>query len=622
MSEFKEYIKKEPRKATFKNQPVASGFKASDDDPMVWEPIPDEIDSLNRILNKIAEGTLSQHASPQVFKRDTGKDISWTTIRKLAISLGVVTVKENSRKKVAAKRRIDLERYRTQARVAQAQNKLKKLKEKARELGIIKDVVDPAKPKLVTEEQIAAAPAKVQSIIENTTDVIFKANPGPQSDFLAASEREVFYGGARGGGKSYSLIVDPLRHCDKAAHRALILRRTMPELRDLINHSQRLYKKAFPGATWREQEKEWRFPSGARIEFGYAESSQDALRYQGQSYTYIGVDELPQFPTPDIWNDLRGALRSVDPDIPEYMRATGNPGNVGSAWVKEMFVDPAPPNTTFFYEVDLPDGTKNYISRRFIPAKLSDNPYLTRTKAYMTMLASLPEIKRKQWLDGSWEEQEGLAFPDFKRDIHVVDPKKVDILPSMPKFRAADFGFSSPACVLWFAVDHENNLWVYREYYGKGVVADQFADRILQMEQGESIKYGVLDSSVWARRGDTGPGIPEIMAKRGLVWRMSDRSPGSRINGKYEIHRRFSCDPITGKPKIFIFNTCRNLIKQLSSIPIDPNDPEDCDTKQEDHAIDALRYGVMSRPLNPNSYDANIQIKRQPEAPVDKFFGY
>ena len=70
----------------------------------------------------------------------------------------------------------------------------------------------------------------------------------------------------------------------------------MPELRDLIQKSQLLYSKAFPGAKWREQEKEWRFPSGAKIEFGYAENMTDALRYQGQSYTWIGIDELPQYP--------------------------------------------------------------------------------------------------------------------------------------------------------------------------------------------------------------------------------------------------------------------------------------------------------------------------------------
>ena len=135
-----------------------------------------------------------------------------------------------------------------------------------------------------------------------------------------------------------AMLVDPLRYCDKQKHRALLIRRTMPELRDLINHSQQLYPKAYPGAKWREQEKEWKFPSGARIEFGYAENLTDVLRYQGQSYTWIGIDELPQYPTEDIYNFLRSSLRSVDPEIPVFMRATGNPGNVGSLWVKKCLL--------------------------------------------------------------------------------------------------------------------------------------------------------------------------------------------------------------------------------------------------------------------------------------------
>jgi len=611
LSTIREYVKKEPRKAKFAQQPVAIGFKKSETDPLLWEPIPEQIDLINKLLTRIADKVISVRAAGMIYARDTGRNISLATMNTLAVKHGCVNPVKRVRVK---KENLDAE--------IKAQNtKLWKMKKRAEALGDAKKLLKPEAPKIVIPETIASAPAEVKDLIA-AQDVVFEPNPGPQTDFLASPEREVFYGGARGGGKSFSLIVDPLRHCDKAAHHALILRRTMPELRDLINHSQRLYKKAFPGAQWREQEKEWRFPSGARIDFGYAESSTDALRYQGQSYTYIGVDELPQFPTPDIWNDLRGALRSVDPSIPEYMRATGNPGNVGSAWVKEMFVDPAPPNTTFYHKVDLPDGTVNHISRRFIPAKLSDNPYLTKTKAYMTMLASLPEIKRKQWLDGSWEEQDGLAFSDFKRTIHVVDPRDINITTSMPKFRAADFGFSSPACVLWFAVDYDNNLYVYREYYGKGLVADLFAYKIKDMERGDNIKYGVMDASVWARRGDTGPSIIEIMTKCGLIWRPSDRSPHSRITGKYEIHRRLSVQPDTGKPKVFIFNTCRNLIKQLSSIPTDLNNPEDCDTKQEDHAIDAFRYGVMSRPMNDNSFEIASVPKRQAPDPVDKYFGY
>jgi hypothetical protein len=103
-------------------------------------------------------------------------------------------------------------------------------------------------------------------------DVAFRPNPGPQTDFLAANEREVFYGGARGGGKTYSLLIAPLRFVDKPTSRALLIRRSMPELRDVIFQTQQLYPKAVPGAKFKTQENTWHFPGGARIEFGYCEN--------------------------------------------------------------------------------------------------------------------------------------------------------------------------------------------------------------------------------------------------------------------------------------------------------------------------------------------------------------
>ena len=303
-----------------------------------------------------------------------------------------LTVKEKKAKKSAQDKLADKtkELVKAQKNYWATKNSLKEL-----------DKVFTGEKNLIEEDKIEDTTPSIKNAIKEK-EVIFKPNDGPQSDFLAASEREVFYGGARGGGKSYAMLVEPLRYCDKQKHRALLIRRTMPELRDLINHSQQLYPKAYPGAKWREQEKEWKFPSGARIEFGYAENLTDALRYQGQSYTWIGIDELPQYPTQDIYNFLRSSLRSVDPDIPVFMRATGNPGNVGSQWVKEVFVDPAEPNTKFDIDIKTPTGVKK-ISRRFIPAKLQDNPYLMQTDDYYAMLASLPEVQRKQFLDGNWE---------------------------------------------------------------------------------------------------------------------------------------------------------------------------------------------------------------------------
>ena len=509
---------------------------------------------------------------------------------------------------------------RTRTKVAKAEQTLRSAKRHAEnvksKLLTINKTLDGKEQQLITEDIIKSAPKAIQEHIK-TQEVIFKPNSGPQTEFLAASEREVFYGGARGGGKSYAMLIDPLRYCSKAQHRALLIRRTMPELRDLINHSQRLYGRAFPGAKWREQEKEWRFPSGAKIEFGYAENMTDVLRYQGQSYTWIGIDELPQYPSPDIFNFLRSSLRSVDKNIPVYLRATGNPGNIGSQWVREMFVEPAEPNKRFEIKIDTPIGTKS-ITRRFIPAKLQDNPYLMQTDDYYIMLASLPEVQRKQFLDGDWDAYDDSAFPEFSKVTHVVEP--FEIPKGWYKFRAADWGYSSPACVLWFAVDYNNNLWLYRELYVQKMTADIFAKKVLELEHQDYINYGVLDASTWAKRGDVGPSIAETMIRNGCRWRPSDRSPKSRINGKLEIHKRLM---VTDKePGIRVFKTCKNLVRTLSTLPLDKNNQEDVDTHAEDHAYDALRYGCMSRPTHPRYASRFKPMFNQDFNPVDTKFGY
>jgi len=512
---------------------------------------------------------------------------------------------------------------RSRQKVATAEQSLRSAKRSADSLKgkykTINAALNGKETQIIEQNIIDTASSSVKQHIAKQ-DVVFQPNTGPQTEFLASAEREVFYGGARGGGKSYAMLVDPLRYCHKESHRALLLRRTMPELRDLINHSQRLYSKAYPGAKWREQEKEWRFPSGAKIEFGYAENMTDALRYQGQSYTWIGVDELPQYPSPDIYNFLRSSLRSVDPSIPVYMRSTGNPGNVGSHWVREMFVDPITPNTAFNIDIKTPTGVK-YITRRFIPAKLQDNPYLMQTEDYYAMLSSLPDVQRKQFLEGDWDAFEDSSFPEFSKDVHVVDPFEVP--RGWQKFRAADWGYASPACCLWFAIDYDNNLWIYREFYTKKLTADVFARKILQLEQKEYIRYGVLDASTWAKRGDIGPSIAETMIQVGCKWRPSDRTPRSRVSGKLEIHKRLKlADTPKKDPGLRIFSTCRNLIRTLPLLPLDESNPEDIDTNAEDHAYDALRYGCMSRPLH-TEYAARFNKTPRPQfQPVDRIFGY
>ena len=594
---------------------IPFGYKKSEDDPKIVLPIPEELDVLQEAIKLHKKGQSLQKCVDYIYSK---------TKRKITRQGFYKIVNKNNIKKKAresAREQLDYQRDRVLKAKRELDKERSKLQTKNKKIKDLDIVLEGKVKTVIDTKDIEEASPTIKKAFEEK-DVIFQPNQGPQSDFLASSEREVFYGGARGGGKSYAMLVDPLRYCDKQHHRALLIRRTMPELRDLINHSQQLYSKAYPGAKWREQEKEWRFPSGARIEFGYAENLTDALRYQGQSYTWIGIDELPQYPTPDIYNFLRSSLRSVDPEIPVYMRATGNPGNVGSLWVKEMFVDPCESNKRFDVEIPTPMGVKT-ISRKFIPAKLQDNPYLMQTDDYYAMLASLPEVQKKQFLEGDWDAYESSSFPEFNRQIHVIEP--FDIPRNWMRFRAADWGYSSPACCLWFAVDYDNNLFVYRELYTKRNTADIFARKVLEMEDGEYIRYGILDSSTWARRGDIGPSIAETMIQEGCRWRQSDRSPRSRIAGRVEVHKRLRVDEDTGYPSMFIFSNCLNLIRTLPMLPVDKNNPEDVDTTADDHAYDALRYGCMSRPIHPVSQRGNdflTSTERQDSAPADSIFGY
>jgi hypothetical protein len=594
---------------------IPFGYKKSEDNPKIVLPIPEELDVLQEAIKLHKKGQSLQKCVDYIYSK---------TKRKITRQGFYKIVNKNNIKKKAresAREQLDYQRDRVLKAKRELDKERSKLQTKNKKIKDLDIVLEGKVKTVIDTKDIEEASPTIKKAFEEK-DVIFQPNQGPQSDFLASSEREVFYGGARGGGKSYAMLVDPLRYCDKQHHRALLIRRTMPELRDLINHSQQLYSKAYPGAKWREQEKEWRFPSGARIEFGYAENLTDALRYQGQSYTWIGIDELPQYPTPDIYNFLRSSLRSVDPEIPVYMRATGNPGNVGSLWVKEMFVDPCESNKRFDVEIPTPMGVKK-ISRKFIPAKLQDNPYLMQTDDYYAMLASLPEVQKKQFLEGDWDAYESSSFPEFNRQIHVIEP--FDIPRNWMRFRAADWGYSSPACCLWFAVDYDNNLFVYRELYTKRNTADIFARKVLEMEDSEYIRYGILDSSTWARRGDIGPSIAETMIQEGCRWRQSDRSPRSRIAGKVEVHKRLRVDEDTGYPSMFIFSNCLNLIRTLPMLPVDKNNPEDVDTTADDHAYDALRYGCMSRPIHPVSQRGNdflTSTERQDSAPADSIFGY
>tara|TARA_R110000796_G_scaffold97110_2_gene203890 strand:+ start:3949 stop:5454 length:1506 start_codon:yes stop_codon:yes gene_type:complete len=485
------------------------------------------------------------------------------------------------------------------------------------------------------EPVVHKVPAKAKAAdydVEVAQDIVFKPNPGPQTNFLSASEREVLYGGAAGGGKSYAMLADPLHGLNNSNFSGLLVRHTTEELRELIQKSQELYPKAVPGIKWSERKSQWTTPTGGRLWMSYLDKDMDVTRYQGQAFNWIGFDELTQWPTNYAWDYMRSRLRSASSkELGLYMRATTNPGGNGHSWVKKMFIDPSPSGQDFWATnietgetITFPRGHSRegepLFKRKFIPASLFDNPYLADSGDYEAMLLSLPEHQRKQLLEGNWDVNDGAAFPEFNRLIHVVEP--YDIPDSWAKFRACDYGYGSYTGVLWIAVSPSEQLVVYRELYCSKVTATDLADMIIDAEANDgTIRYGVLDSSLWHKRGDTGPSLAEQMNQKGCRWRPSDRSRGSRVAGKNEIHRRLQVDDHTEEPRLVFFSTCTNTIAQIPIIPLDKKNPEDVDTNAEDHLYDALRYGVMTRPrssiwdYDPAKQNSGFQMS-------DPSFGY
>ncbi|MEK0324071.1 MAG: LAGLIDADG family homing endonuclease [Nitrosopumilus sp.] len=452
---------------------------------------------------------------------------------------------------------------------------------------------------------------------------LFMITGGPGQGFVATHN-------------TYSLIADPLRYINNPNFNALIMRRTTVEARDLIRETRKLYPKVCPGAKYLKSEKIWEFPSGATITFGYGETVDDVERYRGFNITYLGIDELPQYPTSDVYDMLVQSCRTTDPTLKVQIRATGNPGGAGSQWVKERFIDAAPPGKRFWKTSSYlnPITNEEVTVRRsfkFIAATVFDNPYLMRDPSYVAQLASLPETKKRQALYGDWDVVDDGSFPEFNRRHHVV--KDFQIPTHWPKFVAIDWGYSSPFCVLWFACDDWGNIFVYREFYGQGILADSFARQVLALEQGERIMYRIIDGSVVAKRGEIGPSVHETLQDNGLHCGFADRSPGSRIMGKQEVHKRLALK-FTGElledgspkeaPTVMLFENCLNLIRTLPMMVNDPLDVEKVLKKgADDHAYDAFRYGLSSRPSMPQQIEDNYATNRSLEyKPADPSFGY
>ena len=335
---------------------------------------------------------------------------------------------------------------------------------------------------------------------------------------------------------------------------------------------------------------------------------------------WVGVDEVCQLSEEEPYQKLLMSIRSSKSDIKKCVRLTANPSGVGKHWVKARFIDPAPLMNRFDVEYNIGGKTVN-LSRKAINSTVFNNPSLKRDPQYIAQLQSLGnENLRRQWLDGDWDADDGLAFSEFSKKKHVCDP--FPIPQYWKKFRAADWGFSSRAACLWFAVDPRGTLYVYREYGATNERPEKFAENVLFRESEEDISYGVLDASAWDNRGATSPAL--TMIRSGCHWRPADnKTKGSRSHGKMLVHHYLADDVNTAEPRLKIFSTCRELIKELSTLPLDPKNTEDVDTDAPDHFYDGLRYGLQSRPVKTSLFsDRGRLIRPQPPVILNRKTGY
>lgn len=436
-----------------------------------------------------------------------------------------------------------------------------------------------------------------------------------QAEFHAAGETIVLYGGAAGGGKSYGMLVDALRYCMHEDYRALIIRKSSPMLKELIGVSRLLYPKAFPGAHYNKQESVWYFPSGATIEFGYLDKPEDLERYQGLPYAYIAFDEIQHQRTPDGFDYLMSRLRSANPAITCYMRASANPG--GAPWVKEYFIDPGEPGKTFW---------NKGLSWKFIPARLEDNPHLDTpaegqtTSAYRKMLLALPETQRKQLLEGDWLAGDNQMFA-FNPLIHVISE---DPPMHWNRIRGMDYGYRDPAATLWGAVSPYNTIVIYDEHESIETTAAAWSQQVMTKERQDNGDLGifapleeVIDWSLFKIVGNTGPSILEQVRRSGMCPRPADRN---REAGWNQIHNRLLMDPVDPMlpPQLLIHSRCVKLIDQIASAQVHPKKPEEIDdsrvtSKGRKHhwdLLDVLRYICMARPSTMSFGDRALKYKQ------------
>ena len=441
-----------------------------------------------------------------------------------------------------------------------------------------------------------------------------------QQMFLTATNREIAYGGARGGGKSWAVRVKACLLClSYPGIRVLIVRRSYPEL--VQNHINILREMLFGIARYNKTEKVFNFPNKSEIHFGYCAADSDVDQYQGLEVDCLFFDEACLLREEWI-RKIKACVRGTN-GYPKRIYYTLNPGGPSHGYFKNRFID-----RRF-------EANENPEDFRFIQSLVTDNTALMKTNPeYIEELRSLPPKLRRAWLEGSWDIFDGQYFEEFKDNpegyltrkyTHVIEPFDL----SSPQYdgwtfyRSYDFGYGKPFSCGWWAIDYDGVAYRILELYGctdtptegvKWTPDKQFAE-IRRIEEthpwlkGRQV-LGVADPSIWD--GSRGESVNDAAVRHQVFF---DRGVNDRVAGWMQMHYRFQFDE-NGYARMYFFRGCNAAIRTVPLMMYDPRDPEDLDTSLEDHACDEIRYFCMCRPIKPH---IKVEQKSLLNDPLDMF---
>lgn len=486
----------------------------------------------------------------------------------------------------------------------------------------------------ITRALLAQAPIRTRPATEEIR-VLWAPNPGPQRAFLACPAEWVLYGGAVGGGKTDALLADYLAQVHVPGYAGLFIRKSYPELLQVIRRSQQLYPAL--GGRYKVSEKTWYFPSGATLRFGYVTSYEDALRYASDEYQWIGIDECTHVPWAAI--ELLSTRLRAKRALGLYysLRLSANPNGRHMLDIRARFIDGKEP-----WQVH----HQGKVRMVFIPARLEDTPQLAGT-GYDDRLEVLGDAEKAALRGGNWYAYEGAVFKlvrgvhvitraEFARRVAGLELGKDGVPKAWKRYRLLDWGFARPYAVVYIAEDFDGRAWGYHEMYGvardeQGTIkpdvgVQQEPELVAQLIAGYEKEMGIKVTAAWAGddlwhkgRGDRGDDrtLAEFFEKHGVWFDKFDAGHGTRLAGKNALHQRFFVprgadgEPVPGKVPGFVIigDACPNGPRTLAALTYDPTHPELVDKRCEDHWYDAAKAFALKVTWAPKE-DVRTPIQR------------